>query len=257
MQLRIIDQATRKGNGQPVIGFIFQLPVTMIQERTNVNLLKCINWVMTFLGSHPVLDRQSRDGQRFCNIGVIFTIIHLGIGFLVDKQQKLHLQVLSVIYTNIMWAMAFIKRVVFLITPWIFGIGMIYQFPAMDKLSRKLDKFDEYLRVSHVDLQAMRRRERNFIAYSIVGVLCSLVVGGICSYLYTKLFRSSLEFQHYYLPLAYYINVSLVTLKVCIYLKNISLRLDIFKLLLAEVRLRNSPLNDFPAYHHWQKKNRN
>lgn len=209
-----------------------------------------LNVVMTLLGTHPVCDQlRNPTGTRFFIPGVLFNILHFCAQLYTDYLQSLHLKEIRGAYNNIMYSMVFLKRVVDILWPLIITTGVIVQFPASDTLSRQLKKFDEYLNdnKTYVDISKLHKQQKKFSFYVILSVLCSMIVCSLSIYYYNMLF-DSFGYHELYVALVYYSNFILVTMKVCRYLNGICIRLDMFKMVLSDIRFKQSYFNDSPGF---------
>lgn len=208
-----------------------------------------INLIATITGIAPVFDRLTTDGKKFSKIGLIFSTIHISIlWYIYSKDGRMNM-ILRIILNNVMYAMTTLKRLVDLWLPLIFIAGSIYQFSAIDKLWNKLDKFDAYLTENNQNVKLIETKLRKMKILILLGVLFGtiLCVLSVCSY--TALFES-LKPEHFYKGSVYYANFILITLKVCKYFCGISLRIDLFKQVLGDIKFRQSNrlLDALPRY---------
>lgn len=203
--------------------------------------------VMTLLGSRPVFDQRKLDGSKFSKIGLIFVIIHTGIDIYIYHGSAKTIATLRKFYTSVMFGMLYIRRFVNLTWPIAMVLGDIYQFPATDILSEKLQKLDAYFTDNQVDLSHLHKRQRRFSLIVILSVLCGMIINSMSSYYYASALKT-FSFHHVYLPIVYHSNFILITLKVCRYLDGIQMRLDLFKVLLSGVQLK--PSHQFNGHLH-------
>lgn len=213
-----------------------------------MSLDNCINLILTITGLAPVFDRKTNDGRKFSKIGIIFSIIHTIILVYMYSNEGRMDMLLRIILGNVMYAMSVLKRLVDLLLPIIFTVGLIYQFHALDKLSSKLDKFDAYLTDNNQNLQFVEKKLRKIKIFILLVVVFGTIICilSVCSYV--SLFEP-LILEHYYKSSVYYANFILVTLKVCKYLCGISLRIDLFKQVLGDIKFRQSNrLDALPRY---------
>lgn len=206
-----------------------------------------MNTLMMILGIRPVFDRLKENGTRFSKLGLIFSLIHFILGIYVDHQQRIRQRsstTFKVLIINGMWSL---KRLINFLLPWLTILGSIIQFPAVDKLSRKLQKFDSYLMETQVDISNLEKLKLHFDILAIVVVLGSMIISTASSYFYATIFQK-IEFLHIYLALVYYSNVILVALKVCKYFYGIGLRLDLFEKVLGDIRVRQTERQAKPRY---------
>lgn len=209
-----------------------------------------VNVVMTLLGTHPVHDQlRNPTGTRFFIPGVLLTILHFGAQLYTDYLQSQHLKVVREAYNDIMYAMVFLKRVVDILLPLIITIGVTVQFPASDTLSRELEKFDAYLKdhKTYVDFSKLHKQQKKFSICVILSVMCSMIGCSLSIYYYNKLL-GSFGYHELYVAIVYYSNFILVTMKVCRYLNGICIRLDMFKVVLSDIRFKQSYFNDTPGF---------
>lgn len=210
--------------------------------RSSVNYINVLN---TLTGIQPVFDRRTLDGHKFSKIGLFFTVIHLSIAVLIEVRQRQQLSGIAVTVGNVNYVMMFAKRMLNLFFPFILCLGTIYQFEAFDKLSRKLDKFDYYLKQNRLDTHSLELHEKKYSIFAIILVPFIMIACAVMVYLCINKF-TMYELHHLYLEVLYleifhHTHLALMYLKTWQYFNGIILRQDMLLSLLGELRLRNGP----------------
>lgn len=211
-----------------------------------------INIVLTITGIAPVFDRRNKNGEKYSMIGICFSVIGIFAVFYVDHLESYMLELYRAIFKDVMFGMVHLKRLIDISSPIGMICGSIVQFESLNGLCQKMDKFDEFLIKNNVNISIIHRRKQQATIIILLGTLVTTIIC-IVSVVYRGLIYQPMSIQLFYIGSVYYINFVLVTLKVCKYLFGISLRMDLFKQVLDNIKFRHSDRRDLvPRYPPWQ-----
>lgn len=205
--------------------------------------LNIFNVLLIIFGIRAVYDRPQKNGSRFSYIGIIFAIIHTVFGGMIFDMKYFRLRVISIVYNKVIFGTLFLQLLLNLLVPIFINLCSIWQFSDMTIFLDKIDLFTKNIENKRGDLAELKRKKVKVTRVTYISLLIYTAINIVLAIYHYRVFYGSDIYQ--ILGLIYYAVIALTNIHILGHLYEISLRFDLFKELLDNIKFNYSSNRQF------------